>query len=68
MTQTGSIDDQDVLANAIVLNTLLGRSDEVQRLKSELGGDHVLKRDLVAKREAFESAMSKYAPKFEVAA
>jgi len=68
MTQTGSIDDQDVLANAIVLNTLLGRSDEVERLKGELGEDHALKKDLAAKREAFESAMSKYSPKFEVAA
>jgi len=68
MTQTGSVDDQDVTANAIVLNTLLGKADEVERLKSELGEEHVLKKDLVAKREAFESAMSKYTPKFEVAA
>jgi coatomer protein complex subunit epsilon len=67
MTQTGGVDDQDVLANAIVLNTLLGRNDEVERLKSELGDDHVLKKDLAAKREAFDSALSKYQPKFVAA-
>jgi len=62
------VDDQDAVANAIVLNTLLGKSEEVESLKATLDDGHALKRDLAVKREAFESAMSKYQPKFEVAA
>jgi coatomer protein complex subunit epsilon len=68
LSQTGSIDDQDVIANAIVLHTLLGRTEEVVKLKEQLGEEHALKQDLAAKREAFEAAMAKYQPKFEIAA
>jgi len=68
LSQAGSVDDQDTVANAIVLNTLLGKSEEVENLKATLDDGHTLKRDLAAKREAFQSAMAKYQPKFEIAA
>ena len=57
-----------MVANAIVLNTLLGKSEEVDSLKAMLDEGHALKTDLALKREAFDSARAKYQPKFEVAA
>lgn len=57
-----------MIANALVLNTLLGRTEEVERLKASLSEEHALKQDLAAKKEAFQAALGKYNPKFEVAA
>lgn len=68
---TTSPDNPDILANALVLNTILGREAETAELKAKLESipwEHALVKDLRAKRDLFESARAKYSPKFEVAA
>ncbi|KAL9062381.1 MAG: hypothetical protein Q9157_008970 [Trypethelium eluteriae] len=61
-------EDAEVLANAVVLNTILGKSKEAQDSREKLeklNAEHVLLKELNGKREAFEAARAKYAPQFE---
>ena len=61
-------DNADALANQVVLDTLLGKSDEVKQTLGKLEkvqSQHVLLEELAAKREAFRAASAKYNPKFE---
>jgi coatomer protein complex subunit epsilon len=54
-----------------VLNTLLGKKDEVTQLKDQLAGvdsKHQVLTDWAEKKQAFDQARSKYTPKFEAAA
>ncbi|KAL1592850.1 hypothetical protein SLS60_011267 [Paraconiothyrium brasiliense] len=63
--------DADTLANLIVLNTLLGKKEEVAQLKEQLAGidsEHKVLTDWAEKKQAFDQAKSKYTPKFEAAA
>ena len=56
----------DVLANIIVLTTILGQdTEELKGKLTEVQPKHQLLADLVAKSEAFEAARAKYSPKFE---
>jgi len=58
-----------VLANAVVLNTILGKTAEAEEVKGRLRGvapGHVLLRDLQAKRDGWEVAKGRYNPRFEV--
>lgn len=56
----------DVLANMIVLTTILGQdTEELKGKLTEVQPKHQLLADLVAKSEAFEAARAKYSPKFE---
>ncbi|KAF2729379.1 coatomer subunit epsilon [Polyplosphaeria fusca] len=58
----------DTIANLMVLNTLLGKRDEVSRLKGQLEGadkGHRALSDWAEKKEEFEKARAKYSPKFE---
>ncbi|CBX98668.1 hypothetical protein IAQ61_007713 [Plenodomus lingam] len=60
----------DTLANLIVLDTLLGKREETQQLKTQLQSvapDHAALADWKEKKEEFAKAASKYTPKFEVA-
>ncbi|PVI04712.1 hypothetical protein DM02DRAFT_611326 [Periconia macrospinosa] len=61
----------DTIANSIVLNILLGKKDEAEKLKQKLEGvnaEHAVLADWKVKKGEFEKAMSKYTPKFDVAA
>ncbi|KAJ4305835.1 hypothetical protein N0V90_001367 [Kalmusia sp. IMI 367209] len=61
----------DTLANLIVLNTLLGKKEEVTGLKEKLAGvdsEHKVLTDWAEKKQEFERAKAKYTPKFEAAA
>jgi coatomer protein complex subunit epsilon len=61
----------DTLANLIVLNTLLGKKEEVTQLKDQLAGvdsKHQVLTDWAEKKQAFDQARLKYTPKFEAAA
>lgn len=61
----------DTLANLLVLNTLLGKKDEVTQLREQLAGvdsEHQVLTDWAEKKQAFDQAKAKYTPKFEVAA
>ncbi|GAB7353753.1 hypothetical protein MBLNU459_g4146t1 [Dothideomycetes sp. NU459] len=59
-------ENADAIANAVVLNTLLGRDEEAAKLSTKLdGGDHAFAVELAEKRQAFEEACRKYSPKFE---
>lgn len=61
----------DTLANLIVLNTLLGKKEEVAQLKEQLAGvssEHKVLTDWAEKKQEFERAKSKYTPKFEATA
>lgn len=61
----------DTLANLIVLNTLLGKKEEVAQLKEQLTGvdsEHRALADWAEKKQEFERAKAKYTPKFEAAA
>lgn len=62
-------EDADVLANAIVLNTILNKEagEYMERLQAA-DSNHVLVADLERKREAFAAAKGKYQPRFEVKA
>lgn len=71
MTQALEQDPEnaDVLANAIVMNTVTGKLKEAQALKGRLQAaapDHELVRGLSEKSDLFESAKAKYNPVFEV--
>ena len=62
-------EDSEVLANAVVLKTILGRTKEAQQSRErleKLDAEHVLLKDLQSKRDAFEAARSKYAPRFDL--
>jgi len=61
----------DVLANCVVLNTVLGRAEEAEAFKERLRGvrpGHILLRGLEERRGAFESARGRWSPRFEVEA
>lgn len=71
MTQALEQDPEnaDVLANAIVMNTVNGKLKEAQALMERLEKvtpDHELIRGLTEKRDLFESAKAKYNPVFEI--
>ncbi|KAI9665057.1 MAG: hypothetical protein M1821_006505 [Bathelium mastoideum] len=60
-------EDAEALANAVVLNTILGKTKEAQQVRQRLekvDGEHVMLRDLRSKSEAFEAARAKYSPQF----
>lgn len=60
-----------MLANAVVLNAILGKAGEAEEMKTRLRTvmpGHVLLRDLEAKRGAWEAAKGRYNPRFEVEA
>lgn len=66
---SNSPEDADILANVLVMNTILGRDAEANDAKAKLESlqtEHVLVKDLKAKRELFEAARAKYTPKFEI--
>jgi coatomer protein complex subunit epsilon len=53
-----------------VLNTLLGKKEESQKLKSQLESahsEHKAVADWAEKKQEFARAASKYSPQFEVA-
>ncbi|KAF1962139.1 hypothetical protein CC80DRAFT_434924 [Byssothecium circinans] len=61
----------DTFANSIVLNILLGKKEEADKLKTRLEGvdkEHRALVDWQEKKGEFAKAASKYTPKFEVAA
>jgi len=61
--------DADVLANAIVLNTILGKDTAELKEKLEAADkNHMMLVDLAKKRELFATASAKYSPKFEIEA
>ena len=63
--------DGDVFANAVVLQTVLGKGEEVAEARGALekrDADHVMLVDLRKKRELFEAAKGKYNPVFEAEA
>jgi len=72
LQQAISIDgtSADTIANLIVLNTLLGKKEETEQLKSQLqtsAPQHRAVADWSSKKAEFASAAAKYTPKFEVA-
>lgn len=61
----------DTIANLIVLNTLLGKTEETAQLKQQLestNSEHRAVKDWAEKKSDFQKAAAKYTPKFEVAA
>ena len=73
LEQAAALDDSnaDTIANSIVLNILLGKKDEAEKLKQKLqdvDAEHAVLADWKVKKGDFEKAMSKYTPKFDVAA
>ncbi|CAO2651827.1 Nn.00g001100.m01.CDS01 [Neocucurbitaria sp. VM-36] len=73
LQQAISIDanSADTIANLIVLNTLLGKKEDVAGLKEQLqaaDSQHRLVQDWAEKKSDFQKAAAKYSPKFEVAA
>ncbi|KAI9705793.1 MAG: hypothetical protein M1820_005041 [Bogoriella megaspora] len=67
-TGRAGAEDSEVLANAVVLNTILGKEKEAKEAQSKLekfAPEHAMLADLATKREAFAAAKEKYAPKFE---
>lgn len=58
-------DNSAAVANKIVLDTIAGRSTAETTAKlSTIDKEHELLVELAAKREAFQTAMAKYSPKF----
>jgi len=58
----------DALANTAVLNTILGKKDEVESAVTKLSAvapGHVFLQETQRRKEAFDSASQKYTPKFE---
>lgn len=58
----------DVLANTIVLNTILGKRAEAQEFKARLEkakSNHQALVDWAEKKSEFDKACEKYTPKFE---
>ncbi|KAJ4376133.1 hypothetical protein N0V83_001414 [Neocucurbitaria cava] len=73
LQQAVSIDanSADTIANLIVLNTLLGKKEDVTGLKEQLqaaDSQHRLVQDWAEKKADFQKAAAKYSPKFEVTA
>lgn len=63
-------DSPDVLANAVVLNTVMGKRAEAKELLERLRGvdeGHEMCRGVERGRERFEEARGRYKPVFEVA-
>lgn len=61
----------DTIANLIVLNTLLGKTEQTAQLKQQLestNSEHRAVKDWAEKKSDFQKAAAKYTPKFEVAA
>ncbi|KAF3049268.1 hypothetical protein E8E11_001028 [Didymella keratinophila] len=61
----------DTIANLVVLNTLLGKTEETAQLKQQLqsvDAQHRAVQDWAEKKSDFQKAAAKYTPKFEVAA
>lgn len=61
----------DTIANLVVLNTLLGKTEETAQLKQQLqsaNAEHRVVKDWAEKKSDFQKAAAKYTPKFEVAA
>lgn len=55
-----------VLANTIVLNTILGKDTaELKKSLEEVDPKHPFLVDITAKKDAFDAAQAKYTPKFE---
>ncbi|KAL1798332.1 hypothetical protein ACET3X_002369 [Alternaria dauci] len=72
LQQALSIDgtSADTLANLVVLNTLLGKKEDAEQLKSQLQSSapqHRALADWASKKDEFAKAAAKYTPKFEVA-
>ena len=60
----------DTIANLVVLNTLLGKKEETEKLKQQLqtaSSEHRALKDWAERREEFKKAAAKYSPQFEVA-
>lgn len=58
--------DGNVLANYVVLNTILGNDTaELRGRLQSADKDHTMLVDLEKKRDLFETAKAKYTPKFE---
>ncbi|EOD43290.1 putative coatomer subunit epsilon protein [Neofusicoccum parvum UCRNP2] len=56
----------DVLANTIVLNTILGKdTTELKKTLQEVDPKHPFLAEVTAKKDAFDAAQAKYTPKFE---
>lgn len=63
--------DADVLANALVLNTVLGKSKEAADLRTQLeevDPAHDMVVEHRRRAEAFEASRGKWSPKFEIEA
>lgn len=61
-------DNADLLANTVVLDTILGKTNEAKEAKSKLETiqpDHQALLDWTKKKEEFERACERYQPKFE---
>lgn len=73
LQQAVALDGQnpETIANLLVLNTLLGKKDEVAGLKQKLAAvdsEHTVLTGWAKKKQEFELAKAKYTPKFETAA
>ncbi|WPH02541.1 Coatomer subunit epsilon-1 [Acrodontium crateriforme] len=59
-------ENSTAIANKLVLDTIIGRPVEETRAKLQsVAKEHEILVDIAAKREAFQTAMAKYSPKFE---
>jgi coatomer protein complex subunit epsilon len=59
-------DNADVLANLIVLNTIVGKdTTEAKKGLEKVKADHTTLVDFAEKKSEFEKACEKYTPKFE---
>ncbi|KAK3059534.1 hypothetical protein LTS18_010603 [Coniosporium uncinatum] len=62
-------EDGEALANAVVLNRILGKGKEVEEYKGRLEtvtkGEHVMLKHFAEKKSLFDTACQKYSPKFE---
>ncbi|KAL0254553.1 hypothetical protein SLS55_010030 [Diplodia seriata] len=68
LQQALALDPQnaDVLANTIVLNTVLGKDTaELKAALEQVDPKHPFLTEVTAKKDAFEAAQAKYTPKFE---
>ena len=60
-------ENADVIANSVVLNTILGKDIATTMAQLEkVDRNHQLLTDLAEKRSEFETACKRYSPKFEV--
>ncbi|KAL1637708.1 hypothetical protein SLS58_009134 [Diplodia intermedia] len=68
LQQALALDPQnaDVLANTVVLNTVLGKDTaELKAALEQVDPKHPFLTEVTAKKDAFEAAQAKYTPKFE---